>query len=65
MVGDTYFFHVVMLGWSDNIFLSKKKYFLLYPESIHHKKYHGSCFVYLSEILSKLQTCEVTNFMTF
>ena len=38
---------------------------LLFPESSHHKKYHGSCFMYLSEILSKLQTCEVTNFMIF
>ena len=40
-------------------------FFLLFPENCHHKKYHGSCFMYLSEILSKLQTCEVTNFMTF
>ena len=37
----------------------------MFSESSHHKKYHGSCFMYLSEILSKLQTCEVTNFMTF
>ena len=38
---------------------------MLFPESSHHKKYYGSCFMYLSEILSKLQTCEVTNLMTF
>ena len=48
-----------------NFSFEQKKYVLLFPESSHHKKYNGSCFMYLSEILSKLQTCEVTNFMTF
>ena len=48
-----------------NFAFEPNNYFVLFPESSHHKKYHGSCFMYLSEILSKLQTCEVTNFMTF
>jgi hypothetical protein len=48
-----------------NFSFEQKHSFLLFPESSHHKKYHGSCFMYLSEILSKLQTCEVTNLMTF
>ena len=31
------------------------------PRSRHYKKYNGSCFMYLSEILSKLQSqmCKV------
>ena len=34
-------------------------------DSTHYKKYNGICFMYLSEILSKLQMFKVTNFMTF
>ena len=34
-------------------------------DSSHYKKYDGSCFMYLSEILSTLQTSKVTNLMTF
>ena len=59
---------MIQLGWSDQIFLSNKKIIFcssLKVVTITHKKYHASCFMYLSEILSKLQTCEVTNFMTF
>ena len=37
----------------------------MFPESSHYKKYNGSCFMYLSEILSKLQMFKVTNFVTF
>ena len=36
-----------------------------FPDISHYKKYNNSCFVYLSEILSKLQIFKVTNFMTF
>ena len=31
------------------------QFFLMFPDSSHYKKYNGSCFMYLSEILSKLQ----------
>ena len=37
----------------------------MFPDSSHYKKYNGSCFIYLSEILSKLHMFKVTNFMTF
>ena len=37
----------------------------MFPDSTHYKKYNGSCFMHLSEILSKLQLFKVTNFMTF
>ena len=47
------------IGWSDQIFLSKNL------NSSRYKKYNGSCFMYLSEILSKLQMFNVTHFMTF
>ena len=33
--------------------------------SSHYNKYNGNCFMYLIEILSKLQMFKVTNFMTF
>ena len=36
-----------------------------FPDGSHYKKYNGSCFMYLSEILSKLQMFKVTNVMTF
>ena len=35
------------------------------PDSSYYKKYNGSCFMYLCEILSKLQVLKVTDFMTF
>ena len=38
---------------------------LMFPESNHFKKHNGSCFMYLSEILSKLRMCKVINVMTF
>ena len=31
----------------------------------YYKKYNASCFMYLSQILSKLHMFKVTNFMTF
>ena len=34
-------------------------------DSSYYKKYNGSCFMYLCEILSKLRMFKVTNFMTF
>ena len=34
-------------------------------DSSYYKKYNGSCFMYLCEILSKLQMFKVTHFMTF
>ena len=37
----------------------------MFPDSSHYKKYKGSCFMYLSEILSKLQMFKVTNVMKF
>ena len=37
----------------------------MFPDSSYYKKYNGSCFMYLCEILSKLQMFKVTNFMTF
>ena len=37
----------------------------MFPDSSHYEKYNGSFFMYLSEILSKLQMLKVTNFMTF
>ena len=56
----------VVVGWSDQIFLSKKKIKKKFPESSYYKKYNGSCFMYLCEILSKLQMfIKVTNFMKF
>jgi len=33
--------------------------------TISCRKYYGSCFIYLSDILSRLQMCKVTNFVTF
>ena len=36
-----------------------------FPDSSYYKKYNGSCFMYLCEILSKLQVFKVTDFMTF
>ena len=51
-----------MRGWSvQNLVYI----FIMFPDSCHHKKYNGSCFMYLSEILSKLQMCKVTIFLTF
>ena len=37
----------------------------MFPDSSYYKKYNGSCFMYLCEILSKLQMFKVTNFTTF
>ena len=37
----------------------------MFRDSGYYKKYNGSCFMYLCEILSKLQIFKVTNFMTF
>ena len=37
----------------------------MFPDSSHNKKYNGSCFMYLSEILGKLQMSKFTNFVTF
>ena len=37
----------------------------MFPDTSYYKQYNGSCFIYLSEILSKLQMFKVTNFMTF
>ena len=37
----------------------------MFPDSSYYKKYNGSCFMYLCEILRKLQMFKVTNFMTF
>ena len=37
----------------------------MFPDSSYYKKYNGSCFMYLCELLSKLQMFKVTNFMTF
>ena len=37
----------------------------MFPDSSHYKKYNGSCFIYLSEILSKLQMFKVTHCMMF
>ena len=52
-----------MVGWSaDQIFLTKQK---MFPDSSYYKKYNGSCFMYLCEILSKLQVFKVRDFMTF
>ena len=42
--------------------LNKQK---MFPDSRYYKKYNGSCFMYLCEILSKLQMFKVTNVMTF
>ena len=57
----------VMVGWSDQIFLTKqkinKKCSLIVVT--YYKKYNGSCFMYLCEILSKLQVFKVRDFMTF
>ena len=54
------------LGWSDQIYLSKKIFkkcslIVVTVRSIMIT----SCFIYLSEILSKLQMFKVTNSMTF
>ena len=38
---------------------------LMFPDGNDYKKHNGSCFMYLSGILSKLQMCKVTNVMTF
>ena len=37
----------------------------MFPDSSYYKKYNGSCFMYLCEILSKLQVFKVRDFMTF
>ena len=37
----------------------------MFPDNSHYKNYNGSCFMYLSEILSKLKMFKVTNFMKF
>ena len=37
----------------------------MFPYSSYYKKCNGSCFMYLCEILSKLQMFKVTHFMTF
>ena len=37
----------------------------MFPDSSYYKKYNGSCFMYLCEILSKLQMFKVTNVITF
>ena len=37
----------------------------MFPDSSHYETYNGSCFMYLSKILNKLQMFKVTNFMTF
>ena len=41
------------------------RFFKMFPDSSHYKNYNGSCFMYLSEILSKLKMFKVTNFMKF
>ena len=48
-----------------NLSFEKNKLKTYFPDSSHYKKYNGSCFMYLSEILSKLQMFKVTNVMTF
>ena len=37
----------------------------IFRDSSYYKKYNGSCFMYLCEILSKLQVFKVRDFMTF
>ena len=37
----------------------------MFHDSSYYEKYNGSCFMYLCEILSKLQMFKVTHFMTF
>ena len=37
----------------------------MFPDSSYYKKYNGCCFMYLCEILSKLQVFKVRDFMTF
>ena len=55
-----------MIGWSDKKILLKKQNYTKFVVTIrYYKKYNGSCFMYLSQILSKLQMFDVTNFMTF
>ena len=44
-------------------FSLEKNILKTFPDSSHYKKYDGSYFMPLSEILSKLQICKVTNFM--
>ena len=39
--------------------------FLMFPDSSHYKTYNGSCFMYLSEMLIKLQMVKGTHFMKF
>ena len=34
-------------------------------DSSHYKECNSSCFMYLSEIVSKLQMCKITNIMAF
>ena len=51
---------MLIIEWSGQI----KK--IMFPDSSHYKKYNGSCFKFLNEMLSKLQMfIKVTNFMTF
>ena len=33
----------------------------MFPDRSHYKKYNGSCFMYLSEILNKLHMFKVTH----
>ena len=56
-------FHTHKSRVVDQIFLSE--IFFMISDSIHYEKYNGSCFMYLSEILSKLHMFKVTHFMTF
>ena len=42
-----------------------EQFFLIFPDITQYKSCNGSCFMYLSEILSKLQMCKITNFMMF
>ena len=37
----------------------------MFLDSSQYEKCNGSCFMYLSEILNKLQMFKLTNFMTF
>ena len=46
-------------------FSFEKKRKKKFPDSSYYKKYNGSCFMYLCEILSKLQMFKVTNVMKF
>ena len=42
--------------WSDQIFLLNFCFLQkMFPDSSYYKKYNGSCFMYICEILTKLQ----------